>query len=656
MDVAAQARLDNLLWAAATVIFIAAGSVLLGLLARGGARLARLSDAEGRKIFWGVFFASPWIIGFFIFVVGPALASLLYSFTDYKLGDSMNFVGLDNYRELLLGEGAHGRRFAGAMYNSFYYAIIGVPLQILTALAMALLLNQALRGVRFFRLIFYLPVILAGGPAILLAWRYMLASNGGFINEAMSAAGNAFFLFDWLKRTFIFLVEGFNGFYSGIVRGDPIGPLKYFIPALIAVLFLSTMLRGEWSDSRRSRLLRVSEIVGAVLGMVLVARGLIALPIDPFLIVGIGLILAAGALSAHRNASPRAATAYLVSGIVLSVGAALMAIATPSAEDGSAFSALPYLLASALVAAVFAGALVASQARRASVLLIGLAAGSLAVLVHLSAGQFDQGQLGLIFQYLTFQSAIAQPGDLAYLQETFPQASLSAFWIWGGMIAFFGVLIALNGGNAKLQRWLIVGGTVVFALLAVNSLLDTLRYFSAFNDVAAAAGVQNYHFSLFRQATQVFPDSQRVPLWMSSELWSKPSLILITMWSSGAGMLIFLAALKGIPRVFYEAADVDGASRVQQFFKITLPLISPAMFYNIVIGVIAALQTFESIYILQTPTTQDSLASAAYFLFVRTFRQLAIGEGAAVSWILAAIIVFLTVLQFRYSRWVNYES
>jgi multiple sugar transport system permease protein len=85
-------------------------------------------------------------------------------------------------------------------------------------------------------------------------------------------------------------------------------------------------------------------------------------------------------------------------------------------------------------------------------------------------------------------------------------------------------------------------------------------------------------------------------------------------------------------------------------------MISPALFYNVVIGVIAALQTFDTIYILQTPDTENTLASAAYFLFVRTFRQLEIGQGAAVSWILAVIIVLATVLQFRYSRWVHYEA
>jgi ABC-type sugar transport system permease subunit len=129
------------------------------------------------------------------------------------------------------------------------------------------------------------------------------------------------------------------------------------------------------------------------------------------------------------------------------------------------------------------------------------------------------------------------------------------------------------------------------------------------------------------------------------------------MWSSGTGMLIFLAALKNVPQSLYEAAEVDGANVWQRFFKITLPMISPAMFYNIVIGMIAALQTFETIYILQTPLTLDSLQSAAYLLYARTFSELHIGEGAAMSWILVVIILTLTVLQFRFSRsWVHYEA
>jgi multiple sugar transport system permease protein len=94
---------------------------------------------------------------------------------------------------------------------------------------------------------------------------------------------------------------------------------------------------------------------------------------------------------------------------------------------------------------------------------------------------------------------------------------------------------------------------------------------------------------------------------------------------------------------------------VQRFFKITLPMISPALFYNLVIAIIAALQTFDTIYILQTTQTVDSLQSAVFFLYQRTFRQLAIGQGSATSWILAGVILLITVIQFRYSKWVHYE-
>src|SRR5688572_4082201 len=119
MDSSIQARVDTLLWAAATVLFIIVGSVAIAHLARLIARRLRISEAEQRKIYWGFLFASPWIIGFVIFVVGPALASLYYSVTDYQLGKDLNYVGLENYRTLLMGEGAQGRRFTNAMFNSF---------------------------------------------------------------------------------------------------------------------------------------------------------------------------------------------------------------------------------------------------------------------------------------------------------------------------------------------------------------------------------------------------------------------------------------------------------------------------------------------------------------------------------------------------------
>jgi ABC-type sugar transport system permease subunit len=585
MDIAAQARFETLLWAAATVVFILVGSILVGQIARVVARAARLTAAEQRKVYWGFLFAAPWIIGFLIFVVGPALASLWYSFTDYKLGDPAQFVGLENYRDLLTGSGAHGRRFAQAMYNSFYYAVFGVPLQILTALGMAMLLNTNLRGIRFFRLVFYLPVILAGGPAVLLAWRYMLASNGGFINVTLQGAAESFFLFDWLYRGFILGMEALNGFYAGITRGDPIGTLKYVIPAGLGTFVFYTLWRG----AARGLAYRVAEILAGITVVILAARALITDPVDPVLLVG------------------------------LSIGVCvLLWMRTKNRASG-------------IVAVLLCIGVVAYLAR------------------------FDGAHLLELPKLLLLQSTIATPDNVDYLNDVYPHAIPSALWVFG-LVAAALYAVALTKDDSRQRRYASLVAFLVFGAFTLGAVLDGVRYFNAYSTISVTTGDPNYHFTLFRAATEQLPDSNRVPLWLSNELWAKPSLILITMWSSGAGMLIFLAALKGIPQSFYEAAEVDGANRMQRFFKITLPLISPAMFYNIVIGVIAALQTFEAVYIIQTQQTQDSLASAAYFLFVRTFRQLAIGQGAAVSWILAVIIVLLTLLQFRYSRWVHYEA
>jgi len=653
MDVAAQARWENFLWGLATVALIIVGSVVVGTIARRVGAVLGFSTAERRKVFWGFAFASPWIIGFVIFVVGPALASLYYSFTDYQLGKEMSWVGLENYQKMLLGEGAHGRRFTQAMYNSFYYAVIGVPLQIMTALGMAMVLNTAVRGIRMFRLIFYLPVILAGGPAILLAWRYMLASNGGFINETMNQAANSFFVFDWLKRAFIFGVEGFNGFYSGLVRGDPIGPFKYVIPALLGFVLLLTLLNGEWTAAKRGRAWRVAEILGVILMVMLVGRGLAAEPFDPALIYGVGLAAVISVALNAQRADWRAVRMWQLGGLI---GLATIAILLTLLDFVGGASLLPYYAAIGVSAVPlllsYAGAWDHSKIR----ILWGIAALFAAgLLLHLAQGQFDQGQLALVPQYLTLQSNLATTTDIDYLSKTYPAVSLSPLWLYGAVVALLGTLAVLDNRYPRTLRRVMIVAAVISGVFVLSSVFDGLRYFRGYEEIAAASGGQNFHFALFRQATAEWPAQNRVPLWMSSELWSKPALILITLWSSGAGMLIFLAALKGIPAVFYEAAEVDGATRWQRFYKITLPMISPSMFYNVVIGIIAALQTFETVYILQNQQTQDSLASAAYFLYVRTFRQLEIGEGAAVSWILAAIIVLLTVLQFRYSRWVNYD-
>ncbi len=645
-------RYRSLIWSAGTIAFILFGSVCVGQIARIVAGWARLSEAEQRKVYWGFMFAAPWIIGFIIFVVGPALASLYYSLTDYKLGEAPVFIGLENYRILLSGEGAHGRRFAQSMYNSFYYALVGVPLQLITALAMALLLNQALRGMRLFRLIFYIPVILAGGAAILLAWRYMLAANGGFINVTLQSLARTFFGTDFLYRSFIFSVEGFNGFYSGLTRGDEVGPLIYTLPALIGAVMLFLTARGDWSQPRRDRAWLVAEIIGVVLTAMLFVRALITVPLDWGMVLFAGSMALAGLLlSARRGRGVR------VWQVVTLIGILGVVLIISLGDTGLTLEQrLPYLIGAAIIGLPVAYTLIGPWSKAKTYALA--AALGLAVVVLFArdfGSEFGTRSIAPVLRYVVLGTAIEQPDNLDYLIDVFPQSLASALWLWGAVAMLLGGLAISNNRWPRAQRAIGLIGGLVCALIAVGSFLDGVRYFDAIHAASQAAGGPTYHFSLFRNAVSAWPGNDRVPLWLSSELWSKPSLILITMWSAGAMMLIFLAALKGVSQTLYESAKVDGANRVQRFLKITLPMISPALFYNLVIAIIAALQTFDTIYILQNPQTVDSLQSAVFFLYQRTFRQLAIGQGSAASWILAGVILLITLIQFRYSKWVHYE-
>jgi ABC-type sugar transport system permease subunit len=516
---------------------------------------------------------------------------------------------------------------------------------------MAVLLNNEIPGIRAFRTIFYLPVILAGGPAILLAWRYMLTDNGGFVNEALQKFAQSFFVFDYLYRIYIYISESANGFYLGFANGDPVGPFKYVVPGLIMILLLLTLALGDWEESKRQRSLAFAQILGLITVYRLASKGLMAQPVNvSWIYFGAVLVLAGITHRAWQGKKDRLMRGLGILGLV---GLALLLFYQVDFDITNR-----YWIALGVVAATLIGTLIGPWNRFKLTIFSAIIA-ALCVLIFVRAipGELNGGRYQVLSKYLVFGSTIAHPHDENYLENVYPFESMSAMWIWGLGAAVLVLGAILNNGYPRARRYLLWGALIFFVLFTAGAFMDGRAYFNAFEEAAKIAGNKNFHFARFHESFDDFPTSQRVPKWMSSELWTKPSLILITMWSSGAGMLIFLAALKGVPESLYEAAKVDGASSVQRFFRITLPMISPAMFYNLVIGIIAALQTFDTIYILQNTNTESSLASAAYYLFNRTFRQLAVGDGAAMSWILVVIILTLTVLQFRFSRnWVHYEA
>jgi multiple sugar transport system permease protein len=147
------------------------------------------------------------------------------------------------------------------------------------------------------------------------------------------------------------------------------------------------------------------------------------------------------------------------------------------------------------------------------------------------------------------------------------------------------------------------------------------------------------------------------PLWFQSVEWAIPGLILIGLWGGigGSRMIIFLAGLQNVPQELYDAAAIDGAGKWDQFRHVTLPMMTPVIFFNLVLGVIGALHVFTAAFV----ATQGGPAYATWFIalhiFNQAFRYFQMGYASALAWIFCVILVVLTLVQFRFAKfWVFY--
>lgn len=149
------------------------------------------------------------------------------------------------------------------------------------------------------------------------------------------------------------------------------------------------------------------------------------------------------------------------------------------------------------------------------------------------------------------------------------------------------------------------------------------------------------------------------PNWLGSPAYVLPSLVIISLWGVGGSAVIYLAGLQNIPQVYYEAATVDGANAWQKFFKITLPLLSPTIFFQLVLGLIGVFQTFTPAYIAAGETGGPLQSGLFYMLYVynRGFVTLRMGYASALAWIMTLFIMIVTVVVLRSSSyWVHYET
>jgi len=142
-----------------------------------------------------------------------------------------------------------------------------------------------------------------------------------------------------------------------------------------------------------------------------------------------------------------------------------------------------------------------------------------------------------------------------------------------------------------------------------------------------------------------------------SYLGAKSALITMGLWGAGGGMIIWLAGLKGIPASYYEAAEIDGANNWQKFRAVTLPMLSPYIFFNLIMGTIGVLNAFDNVYVMTGGGPVDATIVPVLLLFNKAFRYFSMGYASALAWILFAIILVFTLLQLKAApRWVHYEG
>ena len=147
------------------------------------------------------------------------------------------------------------------------------------------------------------------------------------------------------------------------------------------------------------------------------------------------------------------------------------------------------------------------------------------------------------------------------------------------------------------------------------------------------------------------------PGWLVSPQWAMPALIMMSVWSAGGSMVIYLAGLQSIPEHLYEAAAIDGAGPWSKFWNITVPMMSPVIFFNLIVGFITSLQAFVQIFVMTDGGPANATLVYGLYIYRNAFRFFKMGYASALSWVLFVVIIAITIAQFVLARrWVYYEG
>jgi multiple sugar transport system permease protein len=210
-----------------------------------------------------------------------------------------------------------------------------------------------------------------------------------------------------------------------------------------------------------------------------------------------------------------------------------------------------------------------------------------------------------------------------------------------GMAVSLGLALLLN----QRVRGLAFFRTVFYLPSVVSGVATAMLWLWLFNP---SFGVVNW---VLRQLH--LPE----PGWLSDESTAIWVFILMSVWSGGNAMLIYLAGLQSVPEHLYEAAALDGAGGFARFRHVTLPMLSPTLFFNLVMAIIASFQVFTSAYVMTEGGPNEATLFYVLYLYQKAFEQFQMGYASAMAWILFALVLLLTLLVLRSSRvWVYYEG
>ncbi|NQT83726.1 extracellular solute-binding protein [bacterium] len=241
--------------------------------------------------------------------------------------------------------------------------------------------------------------------------------------------------------------------------------------------------------------------------------------------------------------------------------------------------------------------------------------------------------------------------DIHFAKCLYNTAFYTAFSVPLGMATALGLALLLNRPVKRIAFF----RTIFYLPSVVPIIASAVLWMWIFNPNFGILNALLKKVGLYPLLTALV--GQKTLLWLTSEPLAKPALILMSLWAIGPMMVIYLAGLQGIPQHLYEAAQIDGASAFRQFRNVTLPMLSPTIFFTMVMGTIASFQVFTQAYIMTGGGPVDATLFYVLYLFRNAFEYFKMGYASAMAWILFIIIFILTMIQVKLApRWVHYEA